>query len=48
VKGGYIVICCGGGGVPVAVKDGTVLGVECVIDKDCTSALLAAELNAGV
>ena len=43
---GYIVIACGGGGIPV-VRDGEQLkGVEAVIDKDLASALLASQLSA--
>lgn len=44
---GYVVTCAGGGGVPV-VDDGTggYRGVEAVIDKDLTAALLAATLAA--
>jgi len=44
---GAIVICSGGGGVPVA-SNGTALlhGVEAVVDKDLTAALLARELDA--
>jgi carbamate kinase len=42
-----VVVCAGGGGVPVArLGDGVVRGVEAVIDKDLTSALLAEELGA--
>jgi len=48
VKLGYIVICCGGGGVPVVQKDNSIVGVEAVIDKDRTSALLATEMNADI
>jgi len=43
----YIVICCGGGGIPVCRnKDGKYHGVEAVIDKDLSSSLLATELQA--
>ena len=43
---GFVVVCAGGGGVPV-VDDGPALrGVEAVIDKDLTAALLARELDA--
>ena len=42
-----IVICTGGGGIPVVHReDGTFIGVEAVIDKDLASALLAQELKA--
>ncbi|MCA9624627.1 MAG: carbamate kinase, partial [Myxococcales bacterium] len=42
-----IVICCGGGGIPV-VRDatGVIRGLEAVIDKDRVSALLGARLGA--
>jgi carbamate kinase len=50
---GFVVVCAGGGGVPV-VDDGqddgahpqALRGVEAVIDKDLTAALLARELGA--
>lgn len=43
----HIVICAGGGGIPVMRNaDGDMEGVEAVIDKDRTSALLAIGLNA--
>jgi carbamate kinase len=42
-----IVICAGGGGIPVLQKpDGTMIGVEAVIDKDHASGLLAREVKA--
>jgi carbamate kinase len=44
---GVIVICAGGGGVPVAVNDaGEIRGVEAVVDKDLTAALLAEAVDA--
>ena len=47
VDAGYVVVCAGGGGIPVArYGDGVLRGVEAVIDKDLTSALLAGELHA--
>jgi carbamate kinase len=44
---GYIVICVGGGGIPV-VKDnyGSIKGVEAVIDKDLASSVLALQIGA--
>jgi carbamate kinase len=42
-----VVICAGGGGIPVATDDdGRHRGVEAVIDKDLASALLAHDLEA--
>lgn len=43
---GGLAICCGGGGIPVMRRaDGEIWGVEAVIDKDRTAAVLAAELD---
>ena len=40
-----IVICAGGGGIPTIVRsDGSMIGVEAVIDKDRVGALLAEQL----
>jgi carbamate kinase len=44
---GYLVVCSGGGGIPV-VRDGprSYRGVEAVVDKDLTAALLATSVAA--
>ena len=45
---GTVVIAAGGGGIPTTYDDdGRLVGVECVIDKDRCSALLARQLEAG-
>ncbi|WP_428774408.1 carbamate kinase [Vibrio sp.] len=41
-----IVICCGGGGIPVAEAGGEINNVDCVIDKDATASLLSREISA--
>ncbi len=46
VDAGEIVICGGGGGVPVFEKNGTFHGVDAVIDKDFTSAKIAELVKA--
>jgi carbamate kinase len=47
VEQGVVVICAGGGGIPtVRCADGSLAGIEAVIDKDLASALLARELHA--
>ncbi len=47
VESGVVVICAGGGGIPVAQRaDGSLVGIEAVIDKDRASALLARQLGA--
>jgi carbamate kinase len=47
VEAGVLVICAGGGGIPVVMHDGgRIGGVEAVIDKDLAAALLAARLDA--
>ena len=43
---GRVVICVGGGGVPVTIEGGISTGVEAVVDKDLASAELAVELGA--
>lgn len=49
VESEVVVICAGGGGIPVAFDNtGGVRGVEAVIDKDRSAALLARDLAADV
>ena len=43
---GYLVVCAGGGGVPVVEEGGAYRGVPAVIDKDRSSAKLAADFKA--
>ena len=45
IKHGTLVIAAGGGGIPVVKEEGNYKGVDAVIDKDKTSALLAAHLK---
>jgi carbamate kinase len=45
VEGGALVMCGGGGGIPVAEEDGVLRGIEAVIDKDYTACLLAMRLG---
>lgn len=47
IDSGVVVICVGGGGIPVvADENGDLHGVAAVIDKDLASALLATEIGA--
>ena len=47
IEVGAVVVCAGGGGVPVVRNEaGDLEGVEAVVDKDRASALLAIEMNA--
>lgn len=47
IDAGALVICGGGGGIPVIISPiGEIRGVEAVIDKDLAAALLAINLNA--
>ena len=49
LSAGYVVVAAGGGGIPVVREaDGTVHGVEAVIDKDLTAAVLASAIGADV
>jgi carbamate kinase len=48
-KAGYVVVGAGGGGIPIVRDDdGTLRGVEAVIDKDLAAALLARSVDVEV
>jgi len=44
----FIVVCCGGGGIPVIREGRAFHGVDAVIDKDLASAKLAEEVGADI
>jgi carbamate kinase len=44
----FIVICCGGGGIPVIREGRTFCGVNAVIDKDLASAKLAEQVGVDI
>jgi carbamate kinase len=46
LSSGAVAVACGGGGIPVVSRNGTLKGVDAVIDKDRASALLARQLGA--
>jgi carbamate kinase len=47
IQAGFVVVCSGGGGIPVAEdENGDLVGVEAVIDKDFAGSLLAASVGA--
>jgi len=45
---GFVVICCGGGGIPVIREGRAFQGVDAVIDKDLASAKLAEEVGVDI
>ncbi len=49
IENNYIVIACGGGGIPVIKKEnGFIEPIDAVLDKDLTSAMLASEIKAEI
>ncbi len=46
--GSWIVIACGGGGIPVIKEGNNLYGVEAVIDKDLASAKLGEQIKADI
>ncbi len=48
IENDFIVICCGGGGIPVIRKGRMFSGVDAVIDKDLASLCLASEVGADI
>jgi carbamate kinase len=47
-EGGVLVIAAGGGGIPVCWRDGHLVGLDAVVDKDRCAAELAVSLQADV
>ena len=43
---GVVLVCAGGAGIPVAQHEGVLVGVDAVIDKDLTAAMLATTVRA--
>jgi len=48
INADFIVICCGGGGIPVVREGRAFQGVDAVIDKDLASAKLAVEVGVDI
>ena len=48
VDSGFVVVACGGGGIPIVEENGTSVGVEAVIDKDLAGQRLATLIGANV
>jgi carbamate kinase len=48
IDAGVLLVCTGGGGIPVAIVNGVLRGVEAVIDKDLAAARLAEEIHANM
>ncbi|HLC59343.1 MAG TPA: carbamate kinase [archaeon] len=48
VDDGYVVIACGGGGIPVIKENNKLVGIEAVVDKDLCTEILAEEVDADI
>jgi carbamate kinase len=48
IEMGFVVVCCGGGGIPVIREGRAFQGVDAVIDKDLASARLAEEVGVSI
>ncbi|WP_457558204.1 carbamate kinase [Candidatus Harpocratesius sp.] len=48
IEDNFIVIACGGGGIPVIKENKKITGVEAVIDKDLATARLGAQIGANI
>jgi len=48
ISRGVLVIAAGGGGIPVIERNGSLIGVEAVIDKDLTGSMLASDIGADI
>jgi carbamate kinase len=46
IDAGFVVVACGGGGIPIIEDDGHAVGVEAVIDKDLAAQRLATLIGA--
>jgi len=48
VDSGFVVVACGGGGIPIIEENGHAVGVEAVIDKDLAGQRLATLIGANI
>ena len=48
IDAGFVVVACGGGGIPIIEQDGLAVGVEAVIDKDLGGQRLATLIGANL
>lgn len=48
IDAGFVVVACGGGGIPIIEENGRAVGVEAVIDKDLAGQRLATLIGANI